>query len=380
MWAAMKRLAWVLLSVACGARTDLGGVHGGDAGSNGICSPAPPAPKSCTTWHAGTPQSIGTGALADATSSGCGVLVAWYTSTGTSIAWSTRWIDFDGAMLAPPLDHPSLAAQTTASAAMSMVEGGMLEDDTTGCHFVAVDVSGHEQDFKTLGGTGCVSLARVGAKWSFLNLDQGGGASLVVFGNGAVIETPLAFSQAEYVWDRLVLVDGSFLVSSFWEDANTAKDTNWLTPFDAQGAALGPSIAVVGYDSAPVLLARAGDHAMAAWQWTNVNALSVTALGAQLSLAEVVTTDSPIYELSLFTQPNGDVLFVWILLDEKTNDFSLHARVIDPDGMPRGPATLLSNDVTSTQVHGAIESTGARALLTVTTKAGTIEALPLTCQ
>lgn len=379
MWAAMKRLAWVLLSISCGARTDLGGTHGGDAGSSGTCSAPPPAPASCTAWHAGTPQTIATGAaIADATASGCGVLVAWYTSTGTSLSWTTRWIDFDGAMLAPPLDHPSLAAQSNASAAMSMLEGGMLEDDTTGCRFVTVDVSGHEQDFTSLGAPGCTSLARMGAKWSFLRLNNGGG-SLVVFGNGPNIETPLVITQQQ-IWDRVVFADGSFLVSAFWEDAQTAKDTNWLTPFDVNGTSLGPSIAVTGFDSAPVLLARAGDHAMSGWDWTNVEVTPVTTTGKPLGSPQTVTTDSPPYELSLFTQPNGDVLVAWIVLDETTNDMSLHARVIAPDGTPRGDETLLQDGIESVQLHGAIESTGARALLTVTTKDGTAEALPLTCQ
>lgn len=333
----MKRLAWVLLSVSCGARTDLGGTHGGDAGSTATCSPAPPAPVSCTQWHAGTPQTIATGAIADATASGCGVLVAWSTLDSTGVSWSTRWIDFDGAMLAPPLAHPILTSHGTTSAAISLAESAMLEDDGTGCTFTATDASGHETGTpKYFDFPGCRSLARSGSKWSFLWAQDGGGASLVTFDDAFSAIGGLAFAQPEYVWDRIVFADGSFLVSSFWEDTITAKDTNWLTPFDASGSALGPSIVVPGYDSAPVLLARAGDHAMAAWQWTNVNALSVTKLGGQLSLAQVVTTDSLIYELSLFTQPNGDVLFAWIALDEKTNGFSLHARVIDPDGMPRG--------------------------------------------
>jgi hypothetical protein len=309
------------------------------------------------------------------------VLVAWYTFDETSIAWTTRWVDYDGAMLAAPLAHPSLAAKTNASASISITEGGMLEDDTTGCHFVTVDASGHEQDFTSLGGPGCISLARAGAKWSFLRPKDGGGGSLVVFGNGPQIETPLTFAPQQYVWDRTVFADGSFLVSAFWEDEQTAKDTNWLTWFDLNGKPLHPSIAVPGFESAPVLLARAGDHAMAAWQWTNVSALPTGEDGTPSSpTAENVTTDGPIYELSLFAQPNGDVLFVWTALDEKTNDFSLHARVIAPDGTPRGPETFLLSGITSAQLHGAIESTGARAMLTVTTNDGTIEALPLVCQ
>jgi len=383
MWVAMRRLAWVLLSLSCGARTDLGGTHGADAGSNGTCSPAPAAPKSCTSWVAGTPQAIATGALlGDAVASGCGVLVAFHTTKNQSIAWSTRWVDFDGAMLAPSVAHPSLDAKTVQSADVSLAEGAMLEDDETGCHFMMIDGEGHETDtMKSLGGPGCRSLAHTGTQWSFLRTaDGGGGASLVVVDQGYELETPLVFSSAQYVWDRVVFGDGSFLVSGFWEDEQTATYTNWLTPFDVHGGELGSSVAVFGFESAPVLVARAGDHTLAAWQWTDVSALSVGKDGQPLSLVQNVTTDSPIYDLSLFAQPNGDVLFAWIVLDEQTNDFSLHARIVTPDGMPRGPATLLSNDVTSFQVHGAIESTNARALLTLTTKDGTIEALPLTCQ
>jgi len=109
MWASMKRWAWLLVLVSCGARTDLGGTHGADAGSSGTCSPVPPPPKSCTAWHAGTPQVIANDALlGDSTASGCGVLVALHTMKNQSMAWSTRWVDFDGAMLAPAVAHPSL--------------------------------------------------------------------------------------------------------------------------------------------------------------------------------------------------------------------------------------------------------------------------------
>ena len=377
----MKRAARVLLVIAtaCGARTDLGGGHV-EAGSSATCSAPLPKPAACTTWSAGTPQTIGTGTLGDATASGCGVLVAWSTLGADSVAWTTRWVDFDGAVLAPPVAHPSLTAQTNANAAISLAEGGMLEDDTTGCHFVTVDTSGHEQDFTSLGAPGCTSLARAGARWSFLRRSENGGGSLVTFGNGPQVETPLAFADAQAVWDRVVLADGSFIASGFWEDAQTAVYTDWLTPFDANGAPLGASVVVPGFDQAPVLLARGGDHVMAAWQWTNVTALPVSTLGAPLAPSQSVTTDAPIYELSLFTQPNGDVLVAWIVLDEKTDDMSLHARVIAPDGTPRAAETLLASGLESAQVRGAIESNGARALLVVSTKDGTIEALPLECQ
>src|SRR5215831_4287464 len=100
MWAAMKRLAWVLLSVSCGARTDLGGSHAGDAGPSGSCSA--PAAKPCTAWHASTGQSIATGNSGAATASGCGVLAAWSVQEGNSIVWSTQYVGFDGVVLGPP--------------------------------------------------------------------------------------------------------------------------------------------------------------------------------------------------------------------------------------------------------------------------------------
>jgi len=304
-----------------------------------------------------------------------------------SMAWSTRWVDFDGAMLAPAVAHPSLDVKTVQSAEMSLAQGGMLEADETGCYFVPIDDSGHETGAeKAFDNLGCRALSRFGSKWSFLWGQDGGGGELIVFDDQSVAVHSLQLQPLQYVWDRVVFADGSFLVSAFWEDEQTAKYINWLTWFDDSGKVLSPSIAVPNavdpdFDSAPVLVARAGDHAMAAWQSTNVSALPIEEDGQPLSLTvQTVTTDAPIYELSLFTQPNGDVMVVWMVLDEQTNDFSLHARVIAPDGTPRGPATLLSNDVTSFQVHGAVESTNARALLTFVTKDGTIEALPLTCQ
>jgi hypothetical protein len=298
---------------------------------------------------------------------------------GSSIVWSTQWIGFDGAPLAPALVHTSLTAQTT-SATISLAEGGMLEDDQTGCHFVAIDTSGHEQGNVKTFSDDCRSLSRSGSKWSFLSIGSQGGGSLVTFDDQQQLEAPLVLSQPEYVWDRVVLADGSFLLSSFWEDTNTATYTNWVTPFDAQGGSLGSSAAITGYNSAPVLLARAGDHAMAAWNWSTIDVMPVDAKGHTLGAAQTVTTDNPVYELSLFTQPNGDVLVAWIVLGEPTNDMSLHARVVAPDGTPLGPETLLESGLATVQIHGAIESTGARAVLVVTTNKGKVEALPLTCQ
>jgi hypothetical protein len=377
----MKRFAWVGLLLACGARTDLGGRSSAvdDAGSTGTCTPAP-TPASCTAWHAGTGQSIATGVSGAATASGCGLIAAWSVQEGDTTVWSTQWIGFDGAALAPIVAHPSLTFSSTSST-MSLAEGGMLEVDSTGCHFVAVDASGEEQGaVKTFASDDCRSLSGAGTKWSFLSIASQGGGSLVTLDGATQTETPLVLAQPEYVWDRVVLSDGSFLASSFWEDANTATYTNWLTPFDAKGEALGPSVAVAGFDAAPLLLARAGDHAMAGWDWSTVEALPVDAKGSALASAQTITADNPIYELSLFTQPNGDVLVAWVVLGGPTNDMSLHARVVAPDGTPRGPETLLETGLASVQIHGAIESTGARAVLVLTTNEGKVEALPLTCQ
>ncbi len=307
------------------------------------------------------------------------MIAAWSVQEGDSIVWSTQWIGFDAAPLAPVAAHPSLTVQSTSST-ISLAEGGMLEDDSTGCHFVGVDASGQEQGAVKTFASDCRSLAGAGSNWSFLSIGSQGGGSLVTFDAAEQSETPLVFPQQEYVWDRVVLADGSSLVSSFWEDANTATYTNWVTPFDAHGNSLGPSVAVAGYDSAPLLVARAGDHAMVGWSFSTIEVMPVDAKGNALGPAQTISADHPTYELSLFTQPNGDVLVAWTVLGNPTNDLSLHARIVAPDGTPRGPETLLETGLATVQIDGAIESTNARAVIVVTTNEGKVEALPLTCQ
>jgi hypothetical protein len=243
-----------------------------------------------------------------------------------------------------------------------------------------IDDGGNEQGAPLNFASGCSNLARVGSKWSFLELNAGPGTSLVVFDGTQSTEMPLAFSKEQYAWDRVVFDDGSFVVSGFWEDVNTQKTTNWLTPFDAHGNPLNAGAPVLGFDSAPVILARAGDQAMAGWNGSTIEVMPVDAKAQSLGATQTVTTDTPVYELSMFAEPNGDVLVAWIVLGGSTNDMSLHARVVAPDGTPRGPETLLESGLATVQIHGAIESTGARAVLVVTTNKGKVEALPLTCQ
>ena len=382
-----KRFALACLLVACGARTELGGAHHDvDAGA-GTCS-APPAapPRPCSAWQAGSPQTLepsGAGSVAGAIAGECGVLVTWYTATFTSIAWTTRLVDFNGAPLAAPKAHPSLAAQTSASAVISLAYDGSrigaLEDDETGCHFLTMGSDGSEVGAPlALGTSPCLALASQGGRWTFLrDTNAETPVSLVTLQGSSTSESMLSTPGPQVIWDRLVFPDGSFLLDTFFEDAS-GQYTNWLGPFDASGAALGPQIPVAGYDSAPVQLVRAGNAAMAAWWWSSIRTLPVDELGHATGPAQTVSTDSPVYEMSLFAAPDGDVLVTWILL-EPNGDMSLHARALATDGTPRGPATLLAPQVSSAVVRGAIESTGARALLAVTARDGSIEALPLTC-
>ncbi len=370
--------------LACGARTDLGARV--DVGVSVACStPAAPA-KSCTAWHAGTPRTIAPADsstnLSGAIASGCGVLVAWCTVSLDSIAWTTGAVDFAGELFASPLAHPAIAGHSSAPGAISLANDGTriggLVNDADGCRFVTMDQTGHELEGAIDLGTGrCTALAANGKSWSFLDADGQGNVSLVGLENGTTKKKTLETAAPQVLWDRVVFTDGSFLLDTFLEQANAQYD-NTLTPYDTSGNPLGPGNLIGGFVGAPASIARAGSGAMATWSSSTIEALPVDTLGQTAGAAQMVSNASTVYELSIFPVPNGDVLAVWVLL-EPTNEMSLYARALAPDGTPRGPERLLSQDVTSAVVYGAVESTGARALLAVTTKDGALEALPLMC-
>ncbi len=377
----------LVLATACGARTDLGGARG-DSGTNGPCAAPPPA-SSCTAWQAGEPQTIAIApaevgnSVAGAIASGCSVLVAWQTrATPTSISWTTRAVDFTGT-LAAPVDHPALTAQSTPPGAVSFATDGSrigaLVNEADKCTFITLDETGHELGDPVDAGTQrCFALASNGSQWSFLRDDGQGNTSLVSLQNGTTTEKKLQFASTQVLWDRVVFPDGSFLLDSFLEQANTQYD-NTLTPYDASGNLLGGGSIIGGFEGAPALITRAGNAAMAAWSWSTIEALPVDHLGHAAGPAQMISNATPTYELSIFPVPNGDVLATWIVL-EPSNAMSLHARALAPDGTPRGAATLLAPDVGEHVVYGAVDSSGARAVLAFMAKDGTIEALPLTCQ
>ncbi len=368
--------------------------HGADSPGSTACLKPPPQTSPCRIWEPGAAQVIASPPppnaaiyLAGVLPTECGALTAWYENDDPAhkgtISWSTRVVGFDGAATAPPVPHPGLSATTNAAASLSLAMGssgiGALEDDETGCHFLELDRGGHDQGAPiALGAPGCIAIAAVGSRWSFLRAGVGGVTpatlDLLDPGTGHETLTVLGVPSGQVLWDRLVFDDGSFLVDTFREEA---KYTDWLEPFAPDGAAAGPQIPVAGFDSAPVWLASAGSGAVAAWTWGALHVLPVDRHGAPAGLERAVVTGQTIYGMVVLPAPDGDVLLAWMSL-EAGSHFSTYVQALAPDGTARGPATQLETNVDNSRIYGAVAPDGTRALLARQRQDG-IVALPLSC-
>ncbi len=399
MHAPMRRLLPLaclagMAAVTCGGRTQLG-VPRRDGGTIG-CVPARPPVAHCTAWVAGTPLTIappppsnGGLQLGGAAAVTCGALVAWYTVTpepSGALTWSTRLVGFDGAPLAQAVTHPALGSATDTSAAISLAVGGArvgaLVSDAVGCKFGTLDMEGHDTAGALPLGTGrCFGLAARGSGWSFLRAagtDSTPPLQLAELDSaGHELDETLAAAVDQTAWERLTFGDGSFLLDTFREDLSTSTDTNWLTPYDAAGDALGPRVAVDGFDSAPVWLVAAGQSALAFWSWDALYARPVGREGVATGASKNVSGKATIYELRAAALPDGDVLMVWKAL-EAASRFGLYAVSLAPDGTPRGTPTRVAGQLESSFVEISVEPTGARAVL-ISDEVGGLQALPITC-
>lgn len=391
----MKRffVASVVL-VACGARTDLGGAKIGSDSGPGACVPPPPTAH-CTGWSpnvvgivAPPPAPNEPGEIDAMLRTGCDALVAWVMWDAAGAApsvWRTLAIDFGGHGVADPIVHPGLAAQVSGSPVLSLAQNGSrvgaLESDETGCRFVALDLLGDEiASVAPVGSPGCGALAPAGGGFSFV-LTTGDGltpATLTALdaSGSPGATTTLGLPAGQVFWDRLAFDDQSFLVYTFLEDVSTANDTDWLAPFDASGSALGPQQTMSAIVTAPVTLVPTKTGALGAWTWSAGNVRPLDRHGVPTGPDVNVTGSATVYGTLLLPTPDGDVLYVWSQLDGSS--FSLHAIALAPDGTPRGPATLLDDDVEDARLFGAVESSGDRALLVRMTSKG-VESRTLDC-
>jgi hypothetical protein len=395
--------------VGCGARTELvdqAGAGGATAtntssrASTGASTDCPlnPPPGPCGTWQPLAPSIVAAPPPSDvaldvpgAVEGPCGAVVAWYTldTSGTGHTdWSTRAIGWSGAPFESATAHQSLSAATKASAGLSLALGpsgvGALESDETGCRFVALDALGHDQASGIELGTTrrCFGLAPRDEDWSFLLSEPNGLGPgwLDVLDPSSEDQTlsPLASPAERILWDRVVFDDGAFLTTAFSEDSATTVYADWLQGFDANGAALGPPLAVDGFDSAPVWLSRAGNAALAAWSDGGVIVVRpVDRSGAPAGPAIQYPSEEPIYGLSVMPAPDGDVLLVSTHLGAD-NQLRVRVRALAPDGSARGAPTEVGAPPSAERIFGAVSPSGERAILFWRVEDG-VQATPLTC-
>ncbi|HEY1954582.1 MAG TPA: hypothetical protein VGH28_03205 [Polyangiaceae bacterium] len=373
------RVVWIACAaiVACGARTDLGGAKKSDAAAS--CQPAPAPTSHCTGWtmhqtsvFAKPPPPGQSLEIEGVIRTGCEALVAWasWDSSGDATSvWTTATLGFDGASDGT-VAHPGLSAKITGSPSLSLAQNGgrvgALESDETGCRFVALDASGHEtSSVVSAGATGCGLLAPDGDAFSFLRAQDGELTPVTLTKLDASGQpgspTTLSLPSGQALWDRLAFDDQTFLLYTFIEDTTTGAYTGWLAPFDATGATLAPQVTETGVPTAPLSLAATKSGALASWTWSSAKVRPIERHGAPTGPDVDVTGPATVYDTLLVPAPDGDVLFAWTELDGAA--FSLHAIALAPDGTPRGPATVLDPKMDDARLYGAVESTGARALL-----------------
>ncbi len=382
---------------ACGARTPLevpsSIADGGAPDASAACVETSPAPP-CTSWQvAGADQLVSASSgigdaigLGDVVSAGCGALVAWYTLSAPNaetLSWSTRSVGFDGAPRAPIEAHPSLTLHTTSSGAISLATNGAraagLEEDSSGCHFLALDADGADVGAMAPQATSaCSALAAESDGFSYLSPSAQGETPVAlarIDAQGVLrATTPLMVPPNRALWDRYVFDDGTFLLDTFAEDANGVY-TDWLQRFDARGNPLAPE-SVVGANTAPVWVAATAMGALAGWEWSTVSLVPVTRDGAPSGPVQTEPATGALYGMTLASVPNGDAMLLSLVLDG-ASEFDLYAQAVAPDGSARGTATLIRTSQEQSRIYAIVAPAGDRALLVF--EDGGVRTLPLTC-
>jgi hypothetical protein len=399
----MQRAAVLLVLAggvaACGARTPLDVssaiVDGGDVDASTACVVTPPSPPGpCTSWQVAGPgqlvsASSGVGdaiGLGDVVSTGCGVLVAWYTLSAPNdetLSWSTRSVGFDGAPLAPIEAHPSLTLRTVTSGSISLATNGAsvagLEADSSGCHFLALDAEGADVGAMVpQASPACGALAPESDGFSYMapSAQWDTPVALARIDARGVLRdtTPLMVAAERAFWDRYVFDDGTFLLDTFAEDA-TGAYADWLQHFDARGNPLAPE-SNVGANTSPVWLAGTATGVLAGWEWSTVSLVPVTQDGAPSGPVQTEPAGGPLYGMTLASVPNGDAMVLSLVLNA-ANEFELYVQAAAPDGSARGAATLVRTSQEQSRVYAVVAPAGDRALLVF--EDGGVRTLPLTC-
>jgi hypothetical protein len=409
--------------VACGARTgllvptgispesDAGSIE--DASVGPICSPSLDAgpPATCSSWSAGSEVTVSPGGtieqMAYFTSvvpSGDGVLATWFTLTGeASATWVTQRLGFDGVPLGPARNHLSFSTDGGVFTDVMSLAGngcafaGVVDDPQNGCRFLPLDGDGSETgpvvsptaptshacwDLGASTAGGFSMLTATGSETSpvqLLSVDATGkaGASATLLPDMSVGLSP-----------RLVLRDGSFLLSTFAEVDSGALATD-MRHFAADGTLLAGPFQISDTAYSIVYMAETASGVLAAWQGdaNEMESVIVAALDHDGKLlappAPVVASENDaLYGFAIGATPGGDAIVAWQALVNGSM-FNLQVQALAPDGTPRGgPTNIGTYDALGT-IRPVVSADGTKAVLLFSGEQGSVpdgmRAVPLFC-
>jgi hypothetical protein len=193
---------------------------------------------------------------------------------------------------------------------------------------------------------------------------------------------------------RLVLLDETFLLASFFENDSGGDLTYEVAAYDARGVQLSPGATVAQNGGSILLMAQTNrgvlssylgfDPATQAGQAMYVVPLTSTgAPTAALQALDVTGAVGPLYGFSLDSSPSGDAVLTWNELDEATNRYRFFVMELDAQGRPRGAPTALGIYEGVADVHILVGADGEHALLVYSGMPlggmGGVHTLPLAC-
>ncbi len=410
---------------ACGARTgllvpsssgpesdagpDAGTIEDGSIGP--ICTPSLDAgrPASCTSWRAGTEVVVSPGGtpgqmayFTAVVPSGDGVLATWFTLTGEndSATWVTRRLGFDGVPLGPARNHLGFSTDGGVYTNVMSLAGngcafaGVVDDPESGCRFLPLDGDGAE--------TGPVVVPSPDVCWD-LGASGAGGFSMLTGAPSmtssvqllTVNSTGKPGGTATLLPDmsaglspRLVLRDGSFLLSTFGEVDSGALAID-MRHFAADGTLLAGPFPISDTAYSIVYMAETSTGVLAAWQGDanekeTVFTASLDHDGKLLAMpAPVVASENDaLYGFALAATPGGDAIVAWQSLVNGSM-FNLQVQALAPDGTPRGAPTNIGTYDSLGTIRPVVSADGGRAVLLFTAEEPNVtdgmRAVPLFC-
>jgi hypothetical protein len=384
----------------------------------GFCPPRthPRPPSPCTQWRiAGSdtvvyrPTMPGGGVYLTAlVPSGEGALISWFSiSEPTMESWDTRALNMDGTPRSAIVSHlsfPTMGGVYTDVMSLAVTSpcafGGLVDDAASGCRFLPLDGDGNEiGPVVTLpdgmsGGCGYLGAAPDGFSYLQESPTNGGPIDLVTIGTDGSFRARAKLGAFPGFGPRLVLHDGTFLLSAFFENDSGGDLTYEVADFDAHGMELAPGTTIADNGGSILLLAETSggvlssylgfDRATKAGQAMYVVPLTSggTPAAGPVPL-EVTGAVGPIYGFSLDASPSGDALLTWNNLDEATNRYQFFMMELDAQGTPRGAPTALGTYELVANVFILVGADGERALLVYAGAPvggmGGVHTLPLAC-